>query len=357
MHPLVPADAPSGLAHLAGFRPGGAAARLLSQPRLALGQWPTPIELVRRAGIGEILVKRDDLCGFGRGGSKARKLEYLLGHLRHRGYDELILLTGNVSNLVFDLLLALDRYPLRTRILVIDHPHAARSDREWIFREVRDRVELLGRNWPGALVQGVRRWLEGRAAGRRPFLLLPGGAHPASVVGNACGFLEMAAQRRAAGQPLPSAVFITVATGTTIAGFLLGARALEAEGWERVRVVGVRIDRAPLRLTTMRLLRWTEHALGLTSRVAGGDVELVSVQRDATFARFSKDLPLLCGAVERETGIKVDPIFGGKTWLALERSLQQEAPPRDRPPLFWHCGYTPEWEALSAAVGPTEKPR
>jgi D-cysteine desulfhydrase len=67
---------------------------------VTLGTWPTPLEPATDAVPAALWVKRDDLSGWGRGGAKARKLEYLLGHLRAHGYTDVVALTGNVTNLV-----------------------------------------------------------------------------------------------------------------------------------------------------------------------------------------------------------------------------------------------------------------
>jgi 1-aminocyclopropane-1-carboxylate deaminase/D-cysteine desulfhydrase-like pyridoxal-dependent ACC family enzyme len=57
----------------------------------------------------------------------------------------------------------------------------------------------------------------------------------------------------------------------------------------------------------------------------------------------------LCERVRAETGLSLDPIFGGKTWSAMERALSRENA-GDREYLYWHCGYTPEWRALGEMV-------
>jgi L-cysteate sulfo-lyase len=62
-------------------------------PRLALGQWPTPLEDAPRlsAELGvNLLLKRDDVNGLGVGGNKLRKLEFLLGAALAEGADTVI---------------------------------------------------------------------------------------------------------------------------------------------------------------------------------------------------------------------------------------------------------------------------
>ena len=67
------------------------------------------------------------------------------------------------------------------------------------------------------------------------------------------------------------------------------------------------------------------------------------------FGRFTAQQAALCDRVGATHGIAIDPIFGGKTWSVLEARAAELARP-ERPLLYWHCGYTPEWALLGAAV-------
>jgi 1-aminocyclopropane-1-carboxylate deaminase/D-cysteine desulfhydrase-like pyridoxal-dependent ACC family enzyme len=321
--------------------------RLRSSPVVQLGSWPTPIQRVTRVGQCDLLIKRDDLSGFGRGGAKARKLTHLLGHLRSRGHGELLAVAGNVTNLAFDLCLASEVFGLRTRIFIVNDPPATAPERARVFAGVASRVELLrgGRTTAAATV--LRAYVAAWRAGRRPFLALPGASHPACVIGNACGFLEMVEQLDAQGAPLPRAVFVTAATGTTVAGFLLAADALLAAGGPYIRVVGVQVYPGRIALRTLALVRWTERFLASSRPTPIGRANFVLSGKG--FARFGATVPTLCWRVEQELGIKIDPIFGGKTWEAMEADGTANAP-HERPLLYWHCGYTPEWRTLRASV-------
>jgi len=93
-----------------------ALSKLLNHPHLDIGNFPTPIEsstmLDNKIGHA-VLIKRDDLSGYGRGGAKTRKLAYLFGWLLAHGYDELITCMGNISNLVSDMAPLLKRHGIR----------------------------------------------------------------------------------------------------------------------------------------------------------------------------------------------------------------------------------------------------
>jgi 1-aminocyclopropane-1-carboxylate deaminase/D-cysteine desulfhydrase-like pyridoxal-dependent ACC family enzyme len=321
--------------------------RLRSSAIVPLGSWPTPIQRVVRRGQCDLLIKRDDASGFGRGGAKARKLSHLLGHLRSRRHGELLAVAGNVTNLAFDLCLASEVFGIQTRVFIVNDPPATAPERVKIFADVANRVELLqgGRAGAAAVVLGA--YATAWRAGRRPFLALPGASHPACVIGNACGFLEMVEQLDAQGAPLPRAVFVTAATGTTVAGFLLAADALLAAGGPYIRVVGVQVHPGRIALRTLALARWTERFLRSKRRTPIGRANFVPSR--LSFARFGTNVSALCSRVEQEVGIKIDPIFGGKTWEAMEADVAANAP-SERPLLYWHCGYTPEWQTLRASV-------
>jgi 1-aminocyclopropane-1-carboxylate deaminase/D-cysteine desulfhydrase-like pyridoxal-dependent ACC family enzyme len=323
-------------------------ARIFAFPRVPLGNWPTPIERVTRARGPEVFVKRDDLCGHGRGGAKARKIEHLVGHLLAQGHDELIATAGNVTNLVFDLLPVLRRHELRSRLFILDDPPALLRDREAIFEGVRDSVTLLGTSRAGSLAAMLAAFTKSVLAGGRPFVALPGVSHPSGVIGNARGFIEMMTQQRAVGAPLPDTVFVTAATGTTVAGFLLAEHALRSAGWPPVRIVGVQVYPGAIAPWTLRLLRWTEHFLRLGEHVPRARIDVVSSELHGGFGHFPHRLATLCDRVANENGVRLDPIFGAKTWAAMEAHVARSPDPGTT--LYWHCGYTPEWRVLGDAV-------
>ena len=70
-------------------------------PRVKLGFLPTPVEGLDRLGaeLGiRLSVKRDDFTGFGDGGNKVRKLEFLIAEAVAQGADTVITTGGHQSN-------------------------------------------------------------------------------------------------------------------------------------------------------------------------------------------------------------------------------------------------------------------
>jgi len=75
--------------------------KLKGFPRVPLSLTPTPCHrlgyLSERYGV-EVYCKRDDLTGFGFGGNKSRKLEFLLAEAIHHRCDTLVTCGGIQSN-------------------------------------------------------------------------------------------------------------------------------------------------------------------------------------------------------------------------------------------------------------------
>ncbi|MBW1888350.1 MAG: pyridoxal-phosphate dependent enzyme, partial [Deltaproteobacteria bacterium] len=69
-------------------------------PRLKLADLPTPLEELSRfskaLGGPRILIKRDDKTGFGLGGNKARKLEFIMADAKEKGAT-VVITTGGIQ--------------------------------------------------------------------------------------------------------------------------------------------------------------------------------------------------------------------------------------------------------------------
>jgi 1-aminocyclopropane-1-carboxylate deaminase/D-cysteine desulfhydrase-like pyridoxal-dependent ACC family enzyme len=318
-------------------------------PAVTLGCWPTPIEYIRHPALGELLVKRDDLAGFGRCGTsgvKARKLECFLGYLCQRKFDEVIILLANLTNLGHDIVPALEQLGIRSRLLLVDDPPLDLSQRKLLFKDLPGRIEFLGSNSLAAVCRLGVAALESRMAGVRSIAVLPSPGHPSAVIGAARGFLEMTQQLQSAEKPLPSAVFIAAAAGTTVAGFVLAQSLLRAAGIARIRVIAVPVGPYRLEYWLPVLLFWTRRTLALRHRLPPADFRILRLQRNMTYGRFDNYLEDVCARVSDTFGFTIDPIYGAKSWSAMEEHLRSMAPPRENPIMFWHCGYSPDWQAF-----------
>jgi 1-aminocyclopropane-1-carboxylate deaminase/D-cysteine desulfhydrase-like pyridoxal-dependent ACC family enzyme len=315
-------------------------------PSRTLGTWPTPVTTLSRGGLGEILVKRDDLSGYGRGGVKTRKIESIASHLVDEGYTALATAVGNVTNLAHDLVPVLRKHGIDARILVADTPRMARPDRGRLFAGLESSVRLVGPSYVAVAARLARYVRQIRRGGGRAFFAPPSLAHPVGVMATAHGFLEMVAQVDAMDVPPLRTVFITAASGTTLAGFVLAENLLRRQGHAPIEVIGVQVYPGAVRRWVHGLIRWTEHALGERTHVPYGRIVVRREALHGGFGRYPPALARLSHELSDRHGLRIDPIFGAKTWSVMEGHL---AHGRDAGSvLYWHCGYTPDWERLGA---------
>ncbi len=84
------------------YSPAALRQRIAQLPRLPMAVLPTPLQEAPRlsAALGgpRILIKRDDLTGFGFGGNKVRGLEFYLADARAQQADVIVTGAGPQSN-------------------------------------------------------------------------------------------------------------------------------------------------------------------------------------------------------------------------------------------------------------------
>lgn len=326
---------------------------ILQWPTFSLGDWPTPIETHEHPRLGTLLVKRDDLAGFGRlgaSGVKARKLEGFLGYLQQGGYDEVIIPLANMTNLGHDLVPVLGKLGIALSLPIVNDPPMSPAQRVALFRDVAGDVELIGTHRSVAVARMALAAASARVRGRRPIAVLPSPGHPSAVIGAARGFIEMVGQCREGGGRLPEALFVSAAAGATVTGFALAESLCRAAGIARMRVFGVQVTPDPLWLWIPVLIRWTSRVLGVRGSLPLDDFRILRSRRNLVFGRFDADHERLCVRVRESFGLRIDPLYGGKSWSVMERHASEYSL-SNGPVLFWHCGYTPDWEAFRLPGG------
>lgn len=316
--------------------------KLMSFPKVTLGRWPTPVESI---GIydSDILVKRDDLSNYGLGGSKARKIEYIIGYIKSKNYDELITIVGNITNIAYDLLPALTLNKIKASLLIIDDPPSPLEIRKQIYSRITGNVKFTNKNRTRASLQLLSWYINSKRNHSNPIIVLPSLSHPATVVGNAIGFLEMINQCKDLGR-LPAKVFVSVASGSMYAGFLLAEHIHREQGNSPIQIIGVQVYPGPIRKWIIGMLMWTSKLLDLKIKVPNNRIILEPVEIDQGFARYSENIAQLCDTVNSTQRFRIDPIFSGKSWFVMKKYLEKYKSNSNT--LFWHCGYTPDWTIM-----------
>ncbi|MFH1479625.1 MAG: D-cysteine desulfhydrase family protein [Pseudomonadota bacterium] len=315
-------------------------AKLRTFPRVPLSLVPTPCHrlhhLSREYGV-EVYCKRDDMTGFGFGGNKCRKLEFLVGEARRLECDTLVTsggiqsnfcrltaAAGAVSELSVHLVLGGERPNETTGNLLLNQMLGAHiyyvESSDWKDWESESEKVALG--------------LEGE--GRKVFRMPIGGSAPLGVAGYTAVFLEILKDEERSGIAFDHIIHAS-SSGGTQAGLVVGK---ELTGWPgKINGISVAFDRHGMERKVYELAIETATLLG--GHVAR---EAVLVYDHFIGDGYAIRTPAAEKAIEvfaRREGIFLDHVYTGKAAGALMNWLERGKLKGQRV-LFIHTGGQPE---------------
>jgi D-cysteine desulfhydrase family pyridoxal phosphate-dependent enzyme len=305
-------------------------------PRVRLATLPTPIETLSRlsAKLGGpvILCKRDDQTGFGLGGNKVRKLEYVLADAQSHGSRTLITVGSIQSNHCRQTAALAARFGMDC-ILVLSGTEPEIADGNllldelfgaeivWTTREKRD--ETLQKTFEQA-------W----NSGRRPLLVPLGASNVTGTMGYVTAFEEFLSQG------MPADWMITASSsGGTQAGLVFGAK---RHGWQG-KILGISVDHSEgeLQATVCRLVNETADRLGIPWRM---DPEEILVNANYLGGGYGVLGDAEIEAIRlfaREEGLLLDPVYTARAAAGMIDLIHKGFFTRNQTVLFWHTGGTP----------------
>ena len=312
-------------------------------PRVRLGHWPTALEPMDRlrAQLGgpRLFIKRDDCTGLAGGGSKTRKLEFLLGEARQQGADTLLTHGAVQSNHVRQTAAAAAYAGMRCEALLeerVAHAPSEYSDSGNVFLD-----KLFGtrlHNVPGgtamdAALEDLAQRL--REQGRKPYVIPGGGSNALGSLGYVACVLELVQQCQALGLKKPHIVHATGSAGTQ-AGLVAGVHALGL-GWP-VTGIGVRLPRETqeqrVHALAQRVLDLLQHPVPLPRDKVVADDGYIG-------AGYGQPTPGMLEAVQlvaRLEGVLIDPVYTGKGMAGLLAMLRAQRFEADEDVIFVHTG-------------------
>lgn len=323
-----------------------------SLPRVRLANLPTPLEEAPRLSEylhgPRIWIKRDDLTGLALGGSKARKLEFLLGQARQEGCDVVITVGAVQSNharmtaaaarrLGFEPIVVLNGEPpdLAQGNLLLDRIFGA----EVRVIQTDDDYILMG------VVEDLARQL--RRAGRKPYIIPRGGSNAYGAAGYLQAWLELQAQITAADIRVDAVVHASTSGGTQ-SGLYTGTKVTDSgvqvigiSAGPRREVVTTRILGIVTDLVEVLDLRWRPHPDDLI------------VYDDYVGERYGVPTPECLDAIRavaRTEGVLLDPVYTGKGMAGLMGLIAKERLTPGQNVVFWHTGGQPAVFAHAAAL-------
>lgn len=326
--------------------------RTLSPVRLC--QRDTPLEPMHRlrklVGGPHILIKRDDCTGLALGGNKSRKLEYLLAEALREKAD--VVVTGGAlqSNHVRQTAAAAAHLGLDCHVVLERRIVSPGVEYETSGNLLLDRLfgaiihDVPPEASPAATLDGVAGQLG--QAGRRVYVVPPGGS---STVG-ARGYIdcagELIAQAAELGRPLDLIIHPTNSGGTQ-AGLVAGL----SERGSDARVLGVSVGRD--QAAQEAIVRSLADAIAEES---GLDADLgARVRVDDRFVGpgyGQLDGPTLDAirTVAEYEGILLDPVYTGKAMACLLDLIRTDNVSSSSTVVFLHTGGAPGLFAYASVL-------
>ncbi|WP_286929651.1 MULTISPECIES: 1-aminocyclopropane-1-carboxylate deaminase/D-cysteine desulfhydrase [Aeromicrobium] len=298
---------------------------LSDRPRAHLGVWPTPLH-----DIDGLWMKREDLSGFGFGGNKVRKLEFLLGAAIARGQSRVVTFGALQSNHVRATAAACARLGLRLEAVAVQA--VPRADDDYTASGNAFLTELYGATRhvvpddEAASALALELMAE---HGDDLAVVLPGGSDRIGTLGHVDSALELYGQLEFD----PHEVVVAASTCGTMAGLVIGLAAAEVD--TVVRGVCVSHSREQTEATLRDLLAQTCDELGVP--VPDDDRWVLD---DSQFGD-GYGIPSEAGLrqirrLATTTGIALDPVYTAKAYAALPSD-----PELRRRTVFMHTGGGP----------------
>jgi D-cysteine desulfhydrase family pyridoxal phosphate-dependent enzyme len=314
---------------------------LSAQPRVPLGQWPTPLDECPRLsgalGGPRILVKRDDVNGLGMGGNKLRKLEFALGRALADGMDTVITFGGVQTNHGRLTAAACARLGLRCELVLTRGVPMSGDAYDKSGNVLLDR--LYGAN-VHVCADDVEtgetydRLLAGlRAEGRKVATIPVGGSDAVGVLGYVNAAAEL--HEQLAGRHVDR-IFVAVGSAGTAAGLAAGISLL---GWQ------VELEAACVSHTAEESDADIRRLVGDVAALLGTAVEpRVRVTDTQVGPGYGVPTPEMWDAVRlfaRTEGITLDPVYSGKAAACLAEAVRTGAVGTDETVVFLHTGGLP----------------
>lgn len=312
--------------------------------RVPLGFFPTPHEplprLCEALGI-TLTIKRDDYSGFGGGGNKVRKLEYLMAEACKTGVNVVITTGGHQSNHARMVAAAARKFGMRPVLVLRGNPPASWQGNLLLDKLFGAEVQFLDPDGYFSQIEGAMQAHADAALaqGETPMIIPLGGATPLGALGYVRAVEELAAQLAPSQMPAPDFIVAPTGSGGTLAGLHVGTRRY----WPNTKVIGVSVsakaDWFQPRIAGMAqdcadLLQWPQQWQPEDIWIEDGYVgQAYGVPSDGGIAAIYQLAQL--------EGVLLDPVYTGKAMHGLFSLVEQGRIPQGSRVTFVHCGGSP----------------
>lgn len=312
--------------------------------RLKLGFLPTPVEPLDRLGaeLGiRLSVKRDDFTGFGGGGNKVRKLEFLMAEAVQQGADTVITTGGHQSNHARMTAAAARKFGMRPVLVLRGHRPETLQGNLLLDHLLGAEIDFLD---PDAYFAEISPRMQhhadlAAARGGRAYVIPLGGASALGAMGYVVAMEELAGQLRDAGLPAPDLLVAPVGSGGTLAGMHVGC----ALHLPHTRVLGIAVSGSAVPFPERIAVMANDAAalLGMARRWTPADIPVETGYVGPGYGMPSEAGNEAIRHAARTEGMLLDPVYTGKAMAGIAGCIAGGLIARGSDVMFVHCGGSP----------------
>jgi D-cysteine desulfhydrase family pyridoxal phosphate-dependent enzyme len=320
-------------------------------PKYKIIDYPTPLEklsnITNKYKGPNVFIKRDDCTTLALGGNKTRKLEYIMGHVNEKKYDEIITLGGLQSNWVRQTISISKKMGLKVIALYEGHEPENIQGNLLLDKLMGTEMKFIGPisqeeedkeiRGEGPYTLKVAR--EEKEKGYNPYIAPLGGSIPLGHLGYIDAVLELNNQFKSLGRSLDK-IIVATGSGGTQAGLELGVRLLEL----KTKVLGISISRHTREKSEEISEMCNETLKYLDINDEKFTPEQIFVDYESVgegYAIPSKECINAIYEIASEEGIILDPVYTGKAMAGMIKLLKNNFFKKGENIVFIHTGGAP----------------
>lgn len=325
---------------------------LITEPRLSLGHFPTPLERLTRLeqhlNGPTLYIKRDDLSGLAMGGNKVRKLEFLLGEAQQQGCDCLITAGAAQSNHCRQTAAAAARLGMPCHLMLGGAAPARSQGNTLLDQLLGANLHWCGEHRKGEDIPALKASLVQQ--GFKPYVVPYGGSSRTGTLGFMQALLEVQQQIETTAF---SHIVIASSSGATQAGLCLAQQLWQLP----TQILGIHIDKEEvlndqLQHTIVRLAEAQIEYFKLSLQFDSTQVHLLDGYTGAGYGVVGEPEREAINLMAKLEGILLDPVYTGRAMAGLLDLIRNGRFNADDRVLFWHTGGTPALFAYADELSP-----
>lgn len=306
-------------------------------PWVSIGEFPTKVHKLEKVGehlnYKDIWIKRDDKTSSKYGGNKVRKLEFVIGAALKKGKKWILTYGGIGSNQVLAMTIHSKSFGIKTIGILKYQP---------ITQHVLNNLYLMTYfgthiSYASSSLMATLKTYWHILTKRSVYVAPVGASNELGTIGFVDAMFELKRQIEKGEAPMPRNIFVPVGSSGTYAGLLLGKKLLNLD----VNIVGVKVA-ASKRTQPSFIVKLANKALNVLRqyskdvpnvKVTENDVIILSDYLGEGYGAPTKEGLDAIALLERTEGIKLEPVYTGKTFAAL---IDYAKRGEEGPLLFWN---------------------